>query len=300
MEHSDMLYIDAPKLPEYWEHPSTLVSDQSIWYIHRQVSNVWEPPTIENYIEDIIRGATDKHINLTKKAPNSFMRMVFISEGKCYCCGHNRQDTKEIRIDNYLGFNRYGWITCGECRPFVMLDKLRREKKMDCLPYKCYKDYTTKNIKFWRHSLIDTNLEPYLVNNARFEHCSANGFEFKKKYNSLTASVGWETHDKNGRLISFLVKAIPVSNLIFFNRNLFGFNVSTFKKNFIDKSEYSDDLVWCNKWTKSIKKHYEHANGWHEFYRIAVRNNIPRVIILQILQYWGLFNLSYNNNLFYN
>ena len=37
------------------------------------------------------------------------------------------------------------------------------------------------------------------------------GFEFKKKYNSLTASVGWETHDKNGRLISFLVKAIPVS-----------------------------------------------------------------------------------------
>ena len=52
------------------------------------------PYIVENYVEDIIRGATDKHINLTKKAPNSFMRMVFISEGKCYCCGHNRQDTK--------------------------------------------------------------------------------------------------------------------------------------------------------------------------------------------------------------
>ena len=69
MEHSDMLYIDAPELPEYWEHPSTLVSDQSTWYIHRQVNNVWEPPTTENFVEDIIRGATDKHINLTKKAP---------------------------------------------------------------------------------------------------------------------------------------------------------------------------------------------------------------------------------------
>ena len=67
-----------------------------------------------------------------------------------------------------------------------------------------------------------------------------------------------------------------------------------------DKSEYSNDLLCCNKWTKSIKKHYEHANGWHEFYRIAVRNNIPRVIILQILQYWGLFNLSYNNKQFYD
>lgn len=286
--------------PEYWEDPSTLVSDQIVWFAHRQTSNVWENPTIENFVNDIIRGISDKHINLTMKAPNSFMRMTFIVDGKCYCCEKTRQNIKEIRIDNFLGFNRYGWICCEECKPFVMIDKGRREKKMNCLPYTCYKNYTDKRLKFWRHSTSDPSLEPYLVENAKFEHCSANGFEVRDKYNSLTASVSWETHDKNGRLINFLIKAIPVSNLIFFNRDLFGYNIYTFKKNFIDKCEYINDLFWCTKWLKSIKKHYEHANGWHEFYRIAVRKNIPRVIVLQILAYWGLFNLSCNNIQFYD
>ena len=39
-------------LPEYWEDPSTLVSDQKVWFAHRQTSNVWENPTIENFVED--------------------------------------------------------------------------------------------------------------------------------------------------------------------------------------------------------------------------------------------------------
>lgn len=286
---------------EYWEHPSTLVSDLSTWFYHRTKYNLWENPTIENFIDDIIRGTTDKHINLKLKAPNSFMRMVFISQDKCYCCEKIRQSTKEIKIDNYLGFNRYGWICCNECMPYIMINKAEREKKMDCLPFTCYKDYTRKNIKFWRHSTTDPNLEPYLVEDAKFEYSSANAFEIKNKYNTLTASITWEARDKDGQLINyFLTKAIPVSNLIFFNRNLFGYDVSTFKKMFINKSNYRNDLFWCTKWIKSIEKHYEHANSWLEFYRIAVHKNIPRVIILQILVYWGLFNISYNNNSFYD
>ena len=296
LSHIDMLSIEPSNstLPEYWEHPSTQISNQIVWFAHRKVSNVWENPTIENFVDDIIRGSIDNYTDLALKAPNSFMRMTFIAQDKCYCCENIRQSTKEIRIDNYLGFNRYGWICCDECKPYIMIDKESREKKMDCLPYTSYKDYTTEQIKFWRHSTSDPSLEPYLIENAKFEYCSANAFEIKHKYNSLTASVSWEVRHK------FLTKAIPVSNLIFFNRNLFGYDVSTFKKNFINKSSYSNDLFWCTKWVKSVKKHYEHANSWLEFYRIAVNKNIPRVIILQILVYWGLFNISYNNNSFYD
>ena len=160
--------------PEYWEDPSTLVTNQTSWFAHRQTSNVWENPTIENFVNDIIRGISDKHINLTMKAPNSFMRMTFIVDGKCYCCENSRQDIKEVMIDNFLGFNRYGWICCEECKPFVMIDKVRREKKMNCLPYTCYKNYKDKRLKFWRQSTSNLSLEPYLVENAIFEHCSAN------------------------------------------------------------------------------------------------------------------------------
>ena len=112
-------------------------------------------------------------------------------------------------------------------------------------------------------------------------------FSVPSKYKLLVAGVHWEDPR-----MGILEKGLPLANLIFFNRHIFGYHQNHMIDTIIRPCKLSNNSKWLDFWTKHITDQYQHANGWLEFYKISVRNKIPREVILNILDCWGMFYLG--------
>jgi len=217
--------------------------------------------------------------------------MTFIETDKCYSCNRYSNTVREIYIDNFLGKNRYGWICCEDCMKFVLIDKTFRETKMECLPTSSYNEFSLRNVKFWRESK-NKAISPYLIENARIETDEANGLHYQNKYDTMCAVISWPAANPLPGGYSTLMKAIPLANLIFYNRDIFGYKSKVMKDKILSKSKFINNQQWLSKWLKLINKHYNFANTWLEFYKTATRYKIPREITLEIMKYWGMFTLN--------
>ena len=245
-----------------------------------------EGPTINSFIQDIMQYSVVHSFYKYQSAHWAFRRMTFIQSDYCYVCEKSTSEIDVCKIDNHLGNFLYGWIFCPDCKPYVMHDKYIREKNMEVLPKTSYNHLYKTIFRFWRQSSNPT-ISPYLQEHAKLEIDSGNAFEFKPKYNTLCVSINWDT-DSDGNLC----KAIPLANLIFYNRNIFGYRPETMVNTILSRSKLIHDVEWLNKWTSRIHEHYIHANGWLEMYKIATRYKIPREIILDIMNLWGMFSLG--------
>lgn len=252
-----------------------------------------EGATISNFIGDLIWKGVDNYTTKSLEAVTCFMRNTFVEGGKCYACNMVRNDIKEIYIDNFIGKNLYGWIYCSDCEPYIMADKSRREKRINSIPSSLHKHINQTNIKFWRIS-SNSSISPYIVENAKLELEHGNAFDVQTKYNTLCVSINWPTDKISMGMYrdERLMKVVPLANLIFYNRNIFGYSKYNMIERFLSQSKYANDTKWLSKWTGYINAHYVHANGWLEFYKVATRGNIPRDLILNIMGYWGMFNLG--------
>ena len=191
-------------------------------------------PTIKNFVNDILKNALNKTYNNLQNAHSSFMRMTFIDSDKCYSCNRYSNTVREIYIDNFLGRNRYGWICCEDCRKFVLIDKTFREIKMECLPMSSYNEFSHRNVKFWRESK-NKAISPYLIENARIETDEANGLHYQNKYDTMCAVVSWPVENPLPGEYLNLMKAIPLANLIFYNRGIFGYTSNVMKDKILSK-----------------------------------------------------------------
>jgi len=99
----------------------------------------------KDFVADIFDNITD--------AKHALMRMTFIQADYCYVCNNSNLETIEIKIDNWMGRNRHGWICCQNCEKYVNVAKKMEEMKMSSLPYSSTHNLTTDNLKFWRKSL---------------------------------------------------------------------------------------------------------------------------------------------------
>jgi hypothetical protein len=248
-------------------------------------------PTLNQFIQDVIWKGSDTYRCKRLFASIAFRRKTFIIQDKCYVCNNQKNDTVECDIDNCLGRNYlYGWIYCPDCKPYVYLDKARREKNMDYLPASTHQHINNLELKYWRQPST-AGVLPYLVEDAKIEHEQNDAFEIKTKYNTLCSVVNWPVENASGSA-DMMVKAIPLANLVFYNRGIFGHSANIMSDKFLSKSAYINDSAWFSKWMRVINIQYTHANGWLEFYRVATRNNIPRELILNIMNYWGMFSLG--------
>ena len=243
-------------------------------------------PTITNFVSDIIDYSTTMVITNRMNANNAYRRATFTQMNWCYVCNKSTQDVQQTYMDSFIGRNLlYGWTYCESCKPYIKLDKSYREKKLAVLPLSTYLHLGNINIQFWRRPSI-INKPSYLHQMAQISVGGMDSILIKHKYKVLCALVMWEDEGE------YLEKAIPLANLIFYNRNIFDYNYTTSVQNILEKSAYINDSKWHNKWVTLFKTEYDKANGWLEFYKIATRNNIPREIILSILDYWGMFQLG--------
>tara|TARA_B100000902_G_scaffold372657_1_gene399855 strand:+ start:65 stop:856 length:792 start_codon:yes stop_codon:yes gene_type:complete len=247
--------------------------------------------TPENYIQTVIEEACYNIRNKCFLANIGFRRKTFIQSGKCYVCNKEDCSTEESIIDNIYGTNLYGWIYCAECKPFVLIDKENRETFMNVLPRRTYRHLNRHKFKFWRKS-SNPSIISYLQSDALLELEQCDGFEYKHKYNAMCANITWPSPENSS--YPKLLKAIPFSNLIFHNRDVFGYKTHDMIERILSNCEYINNTYWMGKWKPLIKEQYTHANGWLEFCKVATRKEIPRDITLLILDMWGMFQLSKN------
>lgn len=244
---------------------------------------------ITNFVTNTITFAKNNIVNKYLSARNSYKRLTFIQDSHCYVCETYNTNVKCSYIDCNLGrAGLYGWIYCPECEHFVKADKERRELQLTCLPISSYNFLRESNVMFWRKSRSTTK-PSYLETNAHFNMDGCDTFSVPSKYKLLVAGVHW----KDPRM-GILEKGLPLANLIFFNRHIFGYHQNHMIDTIIRTCKLSNNSKWLNFWIDHITEQYKHANGWLEFYKISVRNKIPREVILNILDLWGLFYLGHH------
>ena len=242
---------------------------------------------ITNFVNDTITFARNNVVNKYLSARNSYNRLTFIQAHHCYVCEAYNTNIKCSYIDCNIGrAGLYGWLYCPACEHFVKADKERRELQLTCLPISSYNFLRETNVMFWRKSRSTTK-PSYLETNANFNMDGCDTFSVPSKYKLLVVSIHWE----DPRL-GLLEKGLPLANLIFFNRNIFGYHQNHMIDTIIRTCKLSNNSKWRKFWIKHITEQYKHANGWLEFYTIAVRNKIPREVILNILDSWGMFYLG--------
>lgn len=251
-------------------------------------------------VNKIFKQCIEKTVDRCISAKWGFRRMTFIEQDKCYICDKYFNNISVIKLDSFLGSNLYGWLTCNDCKQYVMMFKQIKEKNMNCIPQGAAISgvstlpgrHETRTIRFWRES-SDKKITPYLVTDATFDTENGDIFSYKDKYDTLSTCVGWNynTNDVASYSKNALVKYIPLANLIFHNRDFFGYDNTEFQKKILNNSEYSKDIKWLSKWNNRSENQYTIANSWLIFYKLCYRNNIPREIILHILRLWGMFSL---------
>lgn len=242
-------------------------------------------PKVKNYVEDLLKfGKTNVETGL-HNAKNAFRRGTFVTMNTCYICNKFYTDLEDTYLDSFIGkYMFYGWIHCKDCKQFALKDKDRREINLGVLPLSTYTYLSDIKLKFLLKKCNDSHI---LIKSAGLSIGHQDCILIDCKYKTLVASVYW--YNDRDELLG-LVK-IPFSNLIFHNRNIFGYSYEISIDNILKKSHHFQNTYWRNKWSQKFKKEYSKANTWEEYVKISLNKKIPEDVNLLVLDYLGYFHL---------
>tara|TARA_B100001093_G_C26811709_1_gene1007855 strand:+ start:478 stop:1308 length:831 start_codon:yes stop_codon:yes gene_type:complete len=242
-------------------------------------------PKVKNFVEDLLEFGKINVETGIHNATNAFRRETFVTMNTCYICNKFYSDLKYTYLDSFIGkYLLYGWIHCKDCKQFAIKDKDRRELNLEVLPLSTYTYLSDTKLNFMYKKC---NNIYKIIKSLGLSIGHQDCIFIHYKYKILTASVYWYT-DKNG--LSKLME-IPFSNLIFHNRNIFGYSYENSINNILKKSHHFQNTNWKNKWVKKFKKEYSKANTWEEYYKVSIRKGIPKETNLLILDFLGYFYL---------
>jgi len=212
---------------------------------------------MENYFKNLLLELIDTYIDYNDKYPH---RLVMIRMDKCYCCNKNTKELIESYSDDYLGrFKRIGWISCEKCELYLNLSKNYYEKKLtNYYPNRLIQFYKTKRFNFWRVSLSNKNIPAYVQKEAFYVGLSTGNFlQIYEKNNKSRISICMNWMNEVN-LNDIYKKYVPLANLIFYNKDLFGNSYS--EMNLIKIDNY--------KWKNLFKKEYEISNYYSSILKI--------------------------------
>jgi len=219
----------------------------------------WIKQDIINYCNEII----NKYLYM--KFP---FRAVMIKTNFCYCCKTYSQ-TMQLREDSFSGlYNNYSWIYCKKCKIYVELADNFLYNNTNYVQYDKCKNLEKNHYNFFR---VSSNLlvKPYIQKECYFNF--RNGDYIKDLYNRVSMTISWKSYKDE------LCKNIPLANLIFFNRKIFGYNYNNFPLKDLPK-----------KWTNLIKTEYNLSNEWRCLLIIIYKKtNLPKDVIKIIFKFWN-------------
>jgi len=185
-------------------------------------------------------------------------KLTWIIQDKCYICDKPDQDVYTYHVKFCYSY-RFGYIACNKCK--VLLD-IYKDISQENGTYVKNTMIINKDIKFYRVSRT-CNIPPYIQEGYLEPKIQP---VFIKEGNKLITTVNWNELNKN----------IPLSNLIFFNRNIYGYSIKEgpFKE--------------CKSiWKKELQDSYKVANNFFHFYKFALKHTIfDMLVIVNICKYW--------------
>ena len=179
------------------------------------------------------------------------VRMVMISTKECYICDNRYNTTDSTYIKNYLRLHHYGYQFCKKCKCLVNIFIDIYEESGDYIPNNKFDKNQLQNLKFFRIS-SDTTIKPYIEKNAWLNINLFPIMELRKqpeyKNNKLTTTICWGLDEQD----AYTHKTILLSNLIYNNRNIFGYSpnngiLNTCTKNYLFSSK-------CGRENEKVKK----------------------------------------------
>ena len=230
---------------------------------------------IRSLLNELVDTIIDKWVNIT----DSYSRLVMKRTDWCSVCDdiYTGEQTKTLHVDSSRGRSLYGWLLCKRCHIYEKLIKQYYYKHYcNFIPAtlcKCYKD---NYFNFYRKS-SNPAIQPYIQTKAFYKHHNYDFITIDKPSTHVYVQVSWLVNN-----IEF-TKIINLSNLIFYNRNIFGYAIQDFT--------IQDLSTVHNLFPKGIIREYNHSNEWHIlsciFYRMRINKHIPDLIQKNIFTFWN-------------
>ena len=221
-----------------------------------------------NWIKNILTIGID---NLITKWINCFpFRLVMIRSSYCYTCDTFIKEVWTETTDDYDGdYSRCGWVYCKKCAKLKEYSKYYYEKNQKHLMYRQTNSLRGKIFKFWRIS-SNKSIPPYIEKNSEIIKGAGNTLNIVGK--RITVPISWsyggEEYNKN----------IYLSNLLYFNRDLFKYRFENLGITNLNKT-----------WKDLLNSEYVLVNRWCELIVLLIKKNIPNGIIRNICNMWGGF-----------
>ena len=221
---------------------------------------------VKNLVNEIVDDILNKWLFVIE-APN---RLVMVKMDWCSICDTTLK-SNECYIHNYdspTGHGVLGWSYCQKCKIYNKLIDLHYYKNYTLFIRGKYIQHLLKNtFSFYRKPSID-KYPSYIEKEAFYVKTIRDFIFLDKQKNKICVTIGWDNYMKN----------ISLTNLIFYNRKLFGYEYNHFPiKN------YPNIMI------SYLQKDYYHCKEWYvldcifNFYK----KNIPFEIQKIIFRYWN-------------
>ena len=229
------------------------------------------------FISYIVNEIIDTILNKWTTITDNYIRLVMRGMYWCSICDkdYNNEQIKTLHVNTPRCGYIYGWLYCKRCKVYVDLIRIYYYKNYcnflssnSCKPYRYF------FFNFYRKS-SNENIKPYIQTKAFYKYMDYDLFTFDKKTNQVYVQISW-TFD----MITW-TKLINLSNLIFYNRNIFGYSISDFKIKNLSK-KFKDGII----------QQYNYSNEWFIlnciFYRMSLMHkHIPDLIQYKIFTFWN-------------
>lgn len=205
----------------------------------------------KDFTTNLLMKIIDKYEN--SKVP---IRAVMIRSNFCYICNSNKENIFFLKEDSYFGlYSNYGWLYCDKCKKLVDLIQQYFYNNVSYIRYSKVKIFENHSLSFLRVS-SNKEIKPYIQKNSYYNPCEGNFLNIFNNNKRISVTITWNQSE-----FSKLVKIIPLSNLIFYNRKVFGYKMLDFPIKNLSK-----------KWLDLLKKEYDYSNKFFLFLLILNRN----------------------------
>lgn len=238
---------------------------------------------IHSLLNDIIDNILDKWLNIV----GGYLRLVMRNAYWCSICDKNyiNEQITTIYVNSPRSGYIYGWTHCNKCNIFnTLIEKYYYIHYCNFIQSKLCKPYRKLNFNFYRKP-SNLNIKPYIQKKAIYKYLDYDFLTLDKKTNHVYAQITWTINS-----ISW-TKLINLSNLIFYNRDIFGYSIDDFKIKHIS-----------NQFKRGIIQQYNHTNEWYMLHCIFNRKSITNIHIPDLIQnkiflFWNnlyIFKIKFN------
>ena len=199
------------------------------------------------------------------------IRLVMRCVKNCYICDGTDKECESEYLKGGLGTHLYGYQYCNRCSSIVNILKDIFEDSGGYIPRKKFNKDLINELEFFRVSTSNPELPPYNQKHSWIDIRDVS-ILVDDPIRNLSISISW--HDKDKRPFG---KLVPLSNLIFYNRDKFGYSK---KKSLLkDVSSF---------WDRSIASSYNIAERPIILmkYLDSLNLNIDGLIKSKIIEYW--------------